>query len=44
MGKKTVAELFIDTLVLAGVRRMYGVAGDSLNSLRSQQPREAPLG
>ncbi|MCX5150292.1 pyruvate dehydrogenase [Streptomyces sp. NBC_00320] len=31
MGKKNVAEQFVDILVRAGVRRMYGVVGDSLN-------------
>ncbi|MFF5444057.1 pyruvate dehydrogenase [Streptomyces sp. NPDC012888] len=31
MGKQTVAEQFIDILVRAGVRRVYGVVGDSLN-------------
>ena len=28
-----VAEVFVETLVAAGVRRVYGVAGDSLNAL-----------
>src|SRR6201996_1913271 len=32
MAKK-VAEVFIETLVNAGVQRIYGVAGDSLNGL-----------
>jgi pyruvate dehydrogenase (quinone) len=32
MGK-TVAEVFIETLVAAGVKRIYGVVGDSLNGL-----------
>lgn len=31
MAKKTVAEQFIDVLVRAGVQRLYGVVGDSLN-------------
>jgi pyruvate dehydrogenase (quinone) len=30
---KNVAEVFIETLVNAGVKRVYGVAGDSLNAL-----------
>src|ERR1700760_2254299 len=30
---KTVAEVFIETLVKAGVKRVYGVSGDSLNGL-----------
>jgi pyruvate dehydrogenase (quinone) len=33
MAKKTVAQLLVDTLVLAGVKRIFGVAGDSLNGL-----------
>lgn len=33
MARKTVAQLFIETLVLAGVKRIYGVAGDSLNGI-----------
>ena len=32
MAKK-VAEVFIETLVNAGVERVYGVAGDSLNGI-----------
>ena len=30
---KTVADIFIETLVNAGVKRVYGVVGDSLNGL-----------
>src|SRR6202049_3549910 len=33
MAKKNLAELFVDTLVLAGVERIYGVSGDSLNGI-----------
>lgn len=33
MAKKNIAELFVDILVLAGVKRVYGVAGDSLNGI-----------
>jgi pyruvate dehydrogenase (quinone) len=33
MASKTVAQLLIDTLVLAGVKRVFGVAGDSLNGV-----------
>jgi pyruvate dehydrogenase (quinone) len=28
-----VSEVFVETLVRAGVKRVYGVAGDSLNGL-----------
>ena len=30
---KTVNDVFMDTLIEAGVRRVYGVVGDSLNGL-----------
>ncbi|MBL1067687.1 pyruvate dehydrogenase [Streptomyces sp. 7-21] len=33
MAKQTVAEQFIDILVRSGVRRLYGVVGDSLNPI-----------
>ena len=33
MAKKMVSELFVQTLAAAGVRRVYGVSGDSLNGI-----------
>jgi hypothetical protein len=33
MAEKLVAEMLIETLVAAGVKRIYGVVGDSLNGL-----------
>ena len=33
MAQKTVAEIIIETLVAAGVKRIYGVVGDSLNGI-----------
>jgi pyruvate dehydrogenase (quinone) len=33
MAKKKVADLFVDVLVQAGVERVYGVVGDSLNGI-----------
>ena len=33
MSKKKVAELLVDVLAEAGVRRIYGVSGDSLNGI-----------
>ena len=30
---KTVSEVFVETLIEAGVKRFYGVVGDSLNCL-----------
>jgi hypothetical protein len=31
MARRTVADQFVEILLAAGVRRMYGVVGDSLN-------------
>jgi pyruvate dehydrogenase (quinone) len=44
MSKKNVADLLVETLTRAGVERIYGVAGDSLNGItdamrRREQPR-----
>ncbi|TGE22924.1 ubiquinone-dependent pyruvate dehydrogenase [Hymenobacter metallicola] len=33
MAKKTVSEIIVDTLMAAGVTRVYGVVGDSLNGI-----------
>jgi len=33
MAQKSVAEIIIETLVAAGVKRIYGVVGDSLNGI-----------
>ncbi len=33
MAKKEVADVLVDTLVAAGVKRIYGLAGDSLNGI-----------
>jgi thiamine pyrophosphate-dependent acetolactate synthase large subunit-like protein len=33
MAKKRVADVLVDTLVAAGVKRAYGLVGDSLNSI-----------
>ena len=33
MSKKSVAEIIVDTLVAAGVKRVFGVVGDSLNGI-----------
>jgi pyruvate dehydrogenase (quinone) len=33
MARKTVADLLVDVLAEAGVRRIYGVSGDSLNGI-----------
>jgi pyruvate dehydrogenase (quinone) len=33
MAKKRIADLLVDTLMAAGVKRIYGLAGDSLNGI-----------
>jgi len=33
MAKKNVADLLVEVLAEAGVRRIYGVSGDSLNGI-----------
>ena len=33
MARRTVAQLLVETLVLAGVKQIFGVAGDSLNGI-----------
>jgi pyruvate dehydrogenase (quinone) len=33
MARKTVAQLLVETLALAGVKQIFGVAGDSLNGI-----------
>src|ERR1700754_786691 len=43
MSKKNVAELLVETLARAGVERIYGVPGDSLNGITdSIRRREQP--
>src|SRR5499427_211721 len=43
MGKKTVAELLVETLVSRRVSRIYGVAGDSLNGITDAIRRQDQL-
>jgi pyruvate dehydrogenase (quinone) len=33
MSQKTIAEILVETLIAAGVKRVYGVVGDSLNGI-----------
>src|SRR6202011_3549627 len=41
MAKKRVADVLVDTLVAAGVKRVYGLVGDSLNGVTdSIRPRK----
>jgi pyruvate dehydrogenase (quinone) len=33
MSQKRIAEVLVETLIAAGVKRIYGVVGDSLNAI-----------
>jgi hypothetical protein len=46
MADKRVADVLVDTLVAAGVKRVYGLVGDSLNGVTdSIRPRkDLPMG
>jgi pyruvate dehydrogenase (quinone) len=43
MAKKRVADLMVETLMAAGVQRIYGVAGDSLNGITDAIGRRADI-
>src|ERR1700736_7802 len=43
MTQKTVAEIFVETLVAAGVTLIYGVVGDSLNGILEQIRRSKKI-
>jgi len=43
MSKTNIADLFADTLQLAGVERIYGVVGDSLNGLTDSLRRRGKI-
>jgi pyruvate dehydrogenase (quinone) len=43
MTQKAVAEIFIETLVAAGVTRIYGVVGDSLNGILEEVRRSKKI-
>jgi pyruvate dehydrogenase (quinone) len=36
MSQKSIAEVLVETLIAAGVKRVYGVVGDSLNAILEQ--------
>src|ERR1700709_322978 len=40
---KTVADQFVETLAAAGVKRIYGIVGDSLNGLTDAIRRQARI-
>jgi thiamine pyrophosphate-dependent acetolactate synthase large subunit-like protein len=41
---KTVADQFAETLAAAGVKRVYGIVGDSLNGLTDAIRRQGKIG
>jgi pyruvate dehydrogenase (quinone) len=41
--QKTVAEIFVETLIAAGVQRIYGVVGDSLNGILEEIRRSKKI-
>lgn len=43
MAQKTIAEILVDTLEAAGVKRIYGVTGDSLNALSDALRRKGTI-
>src|SRR5438477_8673880 len=43
MAKKKVAELLVETLVQAGVERIYGISGDSLNAITESIRRQKKI-
>ncbi len=43
MSKKTVAAMMVDTLVAAGVKRVFGVVGDSLNGFLEEMGRRKDI-
>jgi len=40
---RTVADQFVDILVAAGVKRVYGIVGDSLNGLTDAVRRQGKI-
>jgi pyruvate dehydrogenase (quinone) len=40
---KTVADQFAETLAIAGVKRIYGLVGDSLNGLTDAVRRQGKI-
>lgn len=43
MATKTVADLLVETLAAAGVKRVYGVSGDSLNGITDSIRRQSRI-
>ncbi len=43
MTQKTVAEILVETLIAAGVTRIYGVVGDSLNGILEEMRRSKKI-
>ena len=43
MAKKSISDLLVDTLAVAAVERMYGLAGDSLNGITDAIRRQKQI-
>ena len=43
MAQKSVAEILVETLVAAGVKRVYGVVGDSLNGILEEMGKRKDI-
>jgi len=43
MARITVADVLVDTLAAAGVKRIYGVVGDSLNGITDSLQRKKTI-
>ncbi len=43
MSRQTIADLIVSTLKAAGVQRMYGVVGDSLNGIMDAMRRDGSI-
>jgi pyruvate dehydrogenase (quinone) len=41
MAQKTIAEVLVETLIAAGVKRVYGVVGDSLNGILEEMGKRS---
>jgi pyruvate dehydrogenase (quinone) len=43
MSQKTIAEILVETLIAAGVKRVYGVVGDSLNGILEEMGKRKEI-
>ena len=43
MAKKRISDVLIDVLASAGIKRIYGITGDSLNSVNDSLRRNGKI-